>query len=230
MSPILPFVVQSLIQNLHNLDEVIPRWGWDGLTRTEAKWNRCEDELVVCHLGNLVHLGARGAPGVVGGGIANLCLDVRVTLCVVFGDAESTLAKVLYGHDEDGGAGEKPVAFLFGPKVSPCAVDRATRRWSMLFRSLQDVCYAPRDREESPRCTTCSVCRLEVVNSHLHLSTLVVKRLSSLPSKQGAGVRLPPSVAFSHPRSRRTFRTSPNCQNVHPILLYLIRGILIWSL
>ena len=26
--------------------------------------------------------------------------------------------------------------------------------------------------------------------------TLVVKRLSSLPSKQGAGVRLPPSVAF----------------------------------
>ena len=78
------------------------------------KWNECGDELVVCHLGNLVHLGARGTPGVVGGGIANLRLDVRVTLCVVFGDTKSALAKVLYGHDEDGG-GEKPVAFLFGP-------------------------------------------------------------------------------------------------------------------
>jgi hypothetical protein len=62
----------------------------------------CKDELVVCHLGNLIHLGARRPPGVVGGGIANLRLDVRVALCVVFGHAEGTLAKVLYGHDGSG--------------------------------------------------------------------------------------------------------------------------------
>ena len=76
MPPVLPFVIQSLIQDLHNLDKVIPRQGREGLTRTEANWTECENELVVCHLGNLVHLGARGAPRVVGGGIADLCLDV----------------------------------------------------------------------------------------------------------------------------------------------------------
>ena len=73
------------------------------------------DSLVVSHLGNLIHLGARGTPGVVGGGVSDLCLDIRVTLCVVFGDAKGTLAKVLYGHDEEGGMGEKPASFLFGP-------------------------------------------------------------------------------------------------------------------
>ena len=67
--------------------------------RTEAEWNEREDELVVCHLGNLVHLGTRGTPGVVGGGIADLYLDLRVTFCVVFSGTESALAKALYGHD-----------------------------------------------------------------------------------------------------------------------------------
>ena len=103
MPPVLPFVVQSLIQNFHYLDEVVPGWSRKGLTRTEVKWNENEDELVVCHLGDLVHLGARGTPGIVGGGIADLCLDVRVTFCIVLGDTESALAKVLDGHDESGG-------------------------------------------------------------------------------------------------------------------------------
>jgi len=103
MPPVLPFVVQSLIQNLHNLDKVVPGQSWEGLTRAEAKWNGCEDELVVCHLSDLIHLGSRWTPGIIGGGIADPCLDIRVTLCVVFGDTESTLAKVLYGHDGDGG-------------------------------------------------------------------------------------------------------------------------------
>lgn len=79
--PVLPFVVESFIQNFHNLDEII---------------------LVISHLGYLVHLGARGSPRVVGGGVANLCLDIRVTLRVVFGDTESAFAKVLYGHDDNG--------------------------------------------------------------------------------------------------------------------------------
>jgi hypothetical protein len=40
-----------------------------------------------------------------------------------------------------------------------------------------------------------------VTDRELSSITLVVKRLSSLPSKQGAGVRLPPSVLFFSPLS-----------------------------
>ena len=101
MPPVLPFVVESFIQNFHNLDEIIPEWRRRELTRIEARQNECGDELVISHLGNLVHLGAGGSPRVVGGGVANLCLDIRVTLRIVFGDTESTFAEVLYGHDDN---------------------------------------------------------------------------------------------------------------------------------
>ena len=84
--------------------------------RVEARWDGCDDELVVSHLSNLVHLGAGGSPGVVGCSIANLCLNIGITFCVVFGHAKSTLAKVLYGHDDR--ERESVVAFLFGQSVS----------------------------------------------------------------------------------------------------------------
>ena len=56
--PVLSFVVKSLIQNFHNLDEIIPVWGWNGLMGVEGELGRVgRHELVVGHLSNLVHLG-----------------------------------------------------------------------------------------------------------------------------------------------------------------------------
>ena len=56
-----------------------------------------EYSLVISHLRNLVHLGARWAPWVVAGGLSDLCLSVRVALGVVFGGADDPLAEVLHG-------------------------------------------------------------------------------------------------------------------------------------
>ena len=141
---------------------------------------------------------------------------------------------MLYGHDEDGGAGEKPVAFLFRPRVSSRAADRATKHSPNSSAALRMYCNAPNDREQDPGRTTRWVNRLELNNSHPHFNTLVVKRLSSLPSKQGAGVRLPPSVAFSHlfvstfqPRHKPAeFFVKIQITNVHPILYVILN----WSL
>ncbi len=68
MAPILALVVETFVQHLHDLDELL---------------------LVVCHLGDLVHLRARWTPRIVGRGIPDFGLDVRVTFSVVLGHTQS---------------------------------------------------------------------------------------------------------------------------------------------
>jgi hypothetical protein len=73
VTPVLSFVVQALIDHIHNL----------------IKLGGC----VVCHLSDLAHLSTRRAPWVITGGFSNLDLGARITLGHVF-DASHYL-----GHD-----------------------------------------------------------------------------------------------------------------------------------
>ena len=67
MSPVLPSVVEELVQHLHDLHKVTPT-----LIRLDLK----VDVLIIRHLSNLVHLGTTGPPRIVRGRISNLGLTV----------------------------------------------------------------------------------------------------------------------------------------------------------
>ena len=82
MTPILSFIVQSFIQHFHNLNEIISTHTYPLLQFC----NRISGEkyaLVISHLRDLIHLLACRPPWVVGCGIANFRLHIRVTFRVV---------------------------------------------------------------------------------------------------------------------------------------------------
>ena len=200
--------------------------GWKRLTRVGEKRKEGEDELVVCHLSNLVHLGAGGSPGVVGGGIANLCLDIRVALCVVFGHAESTLAKMLYGHDGSGRVRDRWLSFSGKKAHELCSRScrESPRHWPLTSHNPPGASLRTVRRGSRPRASTHQTRALELCIKQRDYNTLVVKRLSSLPSKQGAGVRLPPSVFFPVSTYSQLFqsvesRSGPVYVNYTPIAI-----------
>ena len=89
MPPILSLVIETFVQDLHDLDKVlsvhsVSRWS-DGVS---------EYSLVVSQLCDFMHLPARRGPWVVGRCIADLGLGVRIAFGVVFGHTEGTLAVV----------------------------------------------------------------------------------------------------------------------------------------
>ena len=54
--------------------------------------------LIEGHLGDLVHLCTGGTPWIVGSGLSNLSLYVRVTLCVILCDTERAFTEILERH------------------------------------------------------------------------------------------------------------------------------------
>jgi hypothetical protein len=74
VAPIFALVVESLIQHLHYLNEVV---SIHALSVEEESWHEEErNELIISHLRDLIHLCARGTPWVVGSGLANFGLYV----------------------------------------------------------------------------------------------------------------------------------------------------------
>ena len=135
---------------------------------------RKETQLVVSHLSDVVHLSPRGAPWIVRGGSTDLCLSIRVTFGVVFGDTEGSLAKMLH----DCVASKSPAAAQCGKAVTQNPSQG------------QPITYISHYISFKKR----------------HADTLMVKRLSCLPSKQAAGVRLPFSVFICPSHTRGSHR------------------------
>jgi len=59
--------------------------------------DHADTQLIISQLCNLVHLGPRRAPGIIGSGIADFGLCIWVSLCIVLGYPQRCLAKVLHG-------------------------------------------------------------------------------------------------------------------------------------
>ena len=71
MPPILPLIIQPLIEHLHHLDKLV---------------------LTIRHLRNLIHLCSTRTPGVIGCRPADFDLGVGVAFGVVFGYADGSSA------------------------------------------------------------------------------------------------------------------------------------------
>ena len=83
MAPIFALVVETFVQHLHDFNEIV---SISSLLVQEIRSKWKGNALIVCHLRNLVHLSARGAPWIVGSGLANFSLDIGVTFCVILRD------------------------------------------------------------------------------------------------------------------------------------------------
>jgi hypothetical protein len=75
MAPVFALVIQPLVQHLHNLDKVssVAQINWLIQASPMAKQT---DSLIIRQLRNLVHLGARWAPGIVRRGISDFGLGI----------------------------------------------------------------------------------------------------------------------------------------------------------
>ena len=59
--------------------------------------DHADTQLIISQLCNLVHLGPRRAPGIIGSSIADFGLCIWVSLCIILGYPQRCLAKVLHG-------------------------------------------------------------------------------------------------------------------------------------
>ena len=74
VAPIFALVIESLIQHLHYLNEVISVHAL--LVEEKLRLTRERNELIIGHLRDLIHLCAGGAPWIVRSGFTDFGLDI----------------------------------------------------------------------------------------------------------------------------------------------------------
>ena len=74
MAPIFALVIESLVEHLHYLNEVISVHGLS--VEEKSRLTRERNELIIGHLRDIIHLCAGGAPRVVGSGLTDFSLYI----------------------------------------------------------------------------------------------------------------------------------------------------------